>query len=114
MVSCTIVSNVAGSGPWTSPTNSGSGGGAYGWGFFLSSIVARNTVLTNGQGPDVWGTFNSLGHNLIGVTNNSGGFTAPGDLTGSKASPLDPKVAPAGEQRRTHADDGAAARQPGD
>ena len=85
VVSCTIVSNTA---------YGGSGGGVYESGAFLNSIVALNSVLADGQGLDVYGTFNSLGHNLIGATNNSSGFTAPGDLVGSKASPLDPRVAP--------------------
>ncbi len=85
VVSCTIVSNTA---------YNGSGGGVYGSGVFLNSVVALNAPLTSGQGPDVWGTLTSLGHNLIGATNDSSGFTAPGDLVGSKASPLDPKVAP--------------------
>jgi hypothetical protein len=60
------------------------------FGGFLNTIVALNS----GQVPDVSGGFNSLGHNLIGITNGSTGFTAPGDQTGSKASPLDPRIAP--------------------
>ena len=93
VVSCTIVANNAGWGPVNS--YNGSGGGVYGGGLFLNSIVARNNSdRTTAQGPDVYGTVNSLGHNLIGATNDSSGFTAPGDLAGSKASPLDPKVGP--------------------
>jgi hypothetical protein len=56
--------------------------------------VALNVALNPGQGPDVYGVFNSLGHNLVGATNDSSGFTAPGDLAGSKASPIDPKLGP--------------------
>jgi len=87
LVACTIVANTVG-------LDGGSGGGVYGGGLFVNDIVALNSAPTGGQGPDVYGTFNSLGHNLIGATNDSSGFTAPGDLAGSKASPLDPKVAP--------------------
>jgi hypothetical protein len=60
----------------------------------VNDIVARNSALNTGQGPDVYGAFDSLGHNLIGATNGSSGFIAPGDLAGSSASPLDPKLAP--------------------
>jgi hypothetical protein len=83
VVSCTMVANTG-----------ASGGGVYGGGLFVNDIVAFNSVPTGGQGPDVYGAFNSAGSNLISATNNSTGFTAPGDLAGSSASPLDPKVGP--------------------
>jgi hypothetical protein len=99
VVACTIVANSTGGGG--SPGGpSGSGGGVYGWESsgplycFLDDIVALNSVTNAGMGPDVYGAFNSLGHNLIGATNDSSGFTASGDLAGSKASPLDPRLAP--------------------
>jgi hypothetical protein len=103
VVACTIVSNAVGlSGGGSlngAPVPDGSGGGIYAQQSgplfcFLNDIVALNSALNTGQGPDVYGAFNSLGHNLIGATNDSSGFTAPGDLAGSKASPLDPKLAP--------------------
>ncbi len=101
VVSCTIVSNAVGwglPGRYSGTSDDGFGGGVWyyygGGGFFLNDIVALNSALTNGEGPDIWGTFNSLGHNLIGATNDSSGFTVPGDRVGSSAFPLDPKVAP--------------------
>jgi hypothetical protein len=103
VVACTIVSNTVGaSGGGSSmgtPVPAGSGGGVYARGSgalycFLSDIVALNVALSTGKGPDAYGAFNSLGHNLIGTTNDSSGFTAPGDLAGSKASPIDPKLGP--------------------
>jgi hypothetical protein len=98
VVACTIVANSTGGGG--SPGGpSGSGGGVYAGQsgplcFFLDDIVALNSATNAGTGPDVYGAFNSSGHNLIGATNDSSGFTAPGDLAGSKASPLDPGLAP--------------------
>ena len=92
VVSCTIVANGAGWGPVDS--YNGSGGGVYGGGLFVNDLVALNSAPTGGQGPDVYGTFNSAGNNLISATNDSSGFTATGDLTGSSASRLDPKVGP--------------------
>jgi predicted outer membrane repeat protein len=57
-----------------------------------SSIIASNRL------DDVRGGFTSGGFNLIGKTDNSTGFTQPTDQTGTSASPLDPKLAPAGLQ----------------
>ena len=99
VVSCTIVSNTVGAGPpgFLGTHQDGSGGGVYapyGSGFFLNDIIALNSALTNGHGPDAYGTVNSAGHNLIGVTNDSSGFTSPGDLIGSADFPLDPKLGP--------------------
>jgi hypothetical protein len=56
----------------------------------LNTLIALNS----GTAPDVSGPFLSLGHNLIGATNGSSGFPMSGDLVGSIASPLDPKVGP--------------------
>jgi CSLREA domain-containing protein len=61
-----------------------------------SSIIALNTAA--GSGPDVFGTFTSQGFNLIGKADGSSGFSAPTDLTGTIASPLDPKLDPNGLQ----------------
>ena len=97
-VACTIVANSTGGGG--SPGGpSGSGGGVYAGQSgplycFLDDIVALNSATNAGTGPDVYGAFSSLGHNLIGATNDSSGFTASGDLAGSKTSPLDPRLAP--------------------
>jgi hypothetical protein len=51
--------------------------------------VASNT--SNMQGPDAFGPFASLGHNLVGKTDGSSGWTSA-DLTGTIANPLDAKL----------------------
>ena len=61
-----------------------------------SSIIALNT--SNSSGPDVSGAFTSRGFNLIGKRDDSTGFTAPSDQTGTTTSPLDPKLDPNGLQ----------------
>src|ERR1700730_2684363 len=78
----------------------GVGGGIYNAGTasvnIRSSIVALNTATS--IGPDVAGSFTSSGFNLIGKIDGSMGFTAPTDLTGTVASPLDPQLDPNGLQ----------------
>jgi hypothetical protein len=60
-----------------------------------NNIIAGNTA-TN-AGPDVYGAFSSLGHNLIGITDGGTGFDANlGDLLGTAANPLDPLLNPLG------------------
>jgi hypothetical protein len=73
----------------------GGGGGAY---FdsvqalhIRNSIVAGNTAAVNG--PDMDGDAISLGHNLIGQTDDSTGWVAS-DLTGTSDDPLDPHLGP--------------------
>ena len=61
-----------------------------------NTIVALNTGAAGGR--DVFSAFVSSGFNLIGKIEGSTGFTAPTDLTGTIASPLDPKLDPAGLQ----------------
>ena len=83
---CTISGNTA----------SGSGGGldnASGTVTLGNTIVAGNTAAIDG--PDAFGIFASLGHNLIGATDGSSGWVGS-DLTGSTAQPLDPLLAPLG------------------
>jgi len=67
-----------------------------------NSILALNTTVTicggncpNGS-PDLFGDFTSQGHNLIGKSDGSTGFTngSNGDHVGSVASPLDPRLGP--------------------
>ncbi len=59
-----------------------------------NSIVALNA---SAGVADVNGSFTSLGFNLIGKTDaGSPGFTQPTDHKGTVASPLDPKLDPAG------------------
>ena len=57
---------------------------------FLNTIIALNS----GAAPDVYGNFNSLGHNLIGATNGAIGSWRANDWVGSSASPLDPRIGP--------------------
>jgi hypothetical protein len=54
-----------------------------------SSILALNTAAA---GPNVSGEFASQGFNLIGITDGCTGFTAPTDITGTGASPLNSKL----------------------
>jgi hypothetical protein len=56
-----------------------------------SSIVAGNTCLGS---PDIGGPVTSRGHNLIGDGSGSSGLTAPGDLVGTSAAPIDPRLGP--------------------
>ena len=76
---------------------SNGGGGVYNAGTMTSksSLIALNTAFFS---PDVQGTFNSQGFNLIGKSDGSMGFTAVTDRTGTIASPLDPKLDPNGLQ----------------
>lgn len=93
VVACTIANNVAAMASSGYPTNGTPGGGggiAGGSTVFLNCLVAANT----GGVPDAYGTFSSLGHNLIGVTNGSSGFSSISDLAGSTNSPLNPQLAP--------------------
>ena len=107
MVNCTVNQNSAGGG--SSNSNKVSGGTALGGGVSgpftsLNTIIAGNFAFGgSGQssgyafGPDVivdaGDLVLSLGHNLIGETNNSYGWVSS-DLTGSIASPLDPQLGP--------------------
>lgn len=95
-VACTIAGNRVGDGgfggtsqfPFLGPP--GRGGGiaiVAARAALYNSIVASNT----GPTPDVYGTFHSMGHNLIGITNGSDDFNALADLTGSSLFPLDPR-----------------------
>jgi hypothetical protein len=91
IVACTVASNSVGLGGYG--TN-GIGGGicsaAVGGPVLLDDIVTLNI----GDSPDVAGAFQSLGDNLIGATNGSSGFSAPGDLVGSTNLLLNPKLGP--------------------
>jgi hypothetical protein len=71
----------------------GSGGGidATGTVTLYNTIVAGNTGSPNNP-TDVSGSFTSLGHNLIGKTNNlSSGFVSS-DLVGATTNPINPKL----------------------
>ena len=76
---------------------SGGGGGIdnYGNGFSVKigdSILAGNSC---GFGPDFSNGVVSLGHNLVGETDDSSGWVSS-DLTGTIAQPLNPLLAPLG------------------
>ena len=60
---------------------------------FGNTIAAGNTA--GNLGPDVFGSFVSKGHNLIGETDGSTGWVSS-DLTGTIAAPLNPLLAPLG------------------
>jgi predicted outer membrane repeat protein len=71
-----------------------------------NTIIAQNLARLPGQGHDAVGSFTSQGNNLIGDPTASTGFTAGGDLVGTFAEPLDPKLGPLagnGGPTQTHA-----------
>ena len=59
-----------------------------------NTIVAANTAASGG-GPDAFGSFVSMGYNLIGETDSSTGWIGS-DVTGTSAQPLNPLLAPLG------------------
>src|SRR5262249_16880998 len=67
-----------------------------GFGLFSirNTIVARN--VADVSDPDVSGGFVSGGHNLIGDGTGSNDFTngVNGDIVGTAASPIDPRLGP--------------------
>jgi hypothetical protein len=77
---------------------------------FEANVAVRNTIIARNEynlaEPDVTGSFQSQGHNLIGVLGASAtGFVAS-DLSGTDAAPLDPRLRPLrhnGGPTRTHA-----------
>ena len=86
LTNCTLSSNAA----------ADSGGGVFaksGTTTLGNTIVAGNTA---GTGPDVDGSVTSLGNNLIGETDGSSGWVSS-DLTGTVANPLNPLLAPLGD-----------------
>jgi hypothetical protein len=91
LLNCTIVENIA---------RTGNGGGVFhnpGGTFSVkNTLIALNLVGLSGTGPDVFGTFTSQGHNLIGIGAFLGGFNngVNGDIVGVAANPIDPKLGP--------------------
>jgi predicted outer membrane repeat protein len=75
------------------------------------SIVAGNgfePTVTNGAGPDVFGSFVTQRFNLIGIGAGSSGLTdgINGDRVGTTAAPIDPRLGPLqpnGGPTKTHA-----------
>jgi hypothetical protein len=74
----------------------GEGGGVY----LTSDVVlkANNTLIATNQasqGPDVYGSFDSADHNLVGIVDQYTSFQNPGvNFTGTPNSPLDPLLLP--------------------
>ena len=68
----------------------------------FGSVSARNTIISGnlavgaGTSPEVNRVFNSSGNNLIGNNFESTFFSAAGDVTGTRAAPVDPKLRPLG------------------
>ena len=90
LADCTVSGNSAaseGGGLYNSSGPFGGGGTVT----IGNTIVAGNTTA-NGD-PDVSGTFDSQGNNLIGATDGSSGWVGS-DLTGTVAQPLNPLLAP--------------------
>jgi parallel beta-helix repeat protein len=88
MLNCTVVENVA-----------GTGGGLFhvtgGMFSVRNTIVALNLVPFGNNGPDAFGAgFTSQGHNLIGDGTGTFNQGANGDIVGTSANPIDPKLGP--------------------
>ena len=86
----------------SAPGGAGAGGGIYNNNIapaasLVNTIVAGNTAGTV-NGPDVQGTFNSQGNNLIGAKDGSNGFTngVKSDIVGTIATPVNALLAPLG------------------
>jgi CSLREA domain-containing protein len=73
-------------------TNNSSGQATSATSTFKNTIVAANDASV--LGPDVWGSFTSQGHNLIGQSGCSVGCFTNGDLVGTAANPIDPMLGP--------------------
>jgi hypothetical protein len=91
VVSSTINGNRIGP---TSPGDTRSTGGGI---YTSGTLRIQNTILAGNRSPrvapEVAGTLNSLGHNLIGDGGGGTGY-ADTDLVGTSAIPLDPKLGP--------------------
>ena len=76
-----------------------------------TTVNSKNTVIASNTAtgaPDVVGAYTSQGHNLIGDSTGSSGFTngVNGDQAGSSGNPIDPKLGPLqnnGGPTETHA-----------
>lgn len=84
LTNCTISAN--------SDVNYAGGFGGLAPNGLLNTIIAGNS---SGTYPDLFvsGNIGSLGHNLIGVTNNTPGWLA-NDLIGTQLNPLNPRLGP--------------------
>jgi hypothetical protein len=86
LINCTVSGN----------SSAGVGGGVEN---VSGTVIVGNTILAenaaSSSGPDAFGNFASQGNNLIGATDGSFGW-ASSDLTGTIVEPLDPLLAPMG------------------
>jgi hypothetical protein len=77
--------------------NSATQGGGVDNGDLPTAVVqSRNTIVSGNNGgasPDANGSFDSLGHNLIGDGTGGSGYD-PTDLVGTSSDPIDPKLGP--------------------
>jgi hypothetical protein len=90
--SSTITGNVAGKQSGNFFGGGNSGGGIDG----SSAVTIYNTIVAGNIGSannptDVSGTFNSLGHNLIGKSNKTGSGFVSSDKVGTTTSPINAK-----------------------
>jgi len=86
LLNCTITQNTA------NTTGTGCGGGIFVNGGLCTignSILAENIDTPSSPCTDISGVLNSLGHNLIGISEGGNGYL-PSDLLGYSASPLSP------------------------
>lgn len=88
ITNCTLSNNSA--------TDGGGGISATGGAVSLiNTIVAgNNPAAPAAADTDVVGSFTSLGHNLIGISDGTNGFSGTGDKVGSIAVPMKPLLAP--------------------
>ena len=98
LINSTIARNSARAGGGSSTARALGGGLIFGndLGVVTNTIIAANTVVPSiaSSGPDAYSGFPSGGHNLLGVR-EGGNTLVMSDLSGSVASPLDPKFADA-------------------
>jgi hypothetical protein len=100
LVSATVSGNTGNGGSgygsrfFHGPNGSGNGGVSAGGG----SSAVGNTIVAGNSGntaPDAEGTFNSSGVNLVGIGDQSSGFSANNyDQIGTAVSPLNPRLGP--------------------
>lgn len=79
--------------------NTSSGGLVEVSGVYSQNTTLRNTIIAGNTGtgnPDVYGTFESQGYNLIGAANGATGFTAIGDQVGTTNAILNARLLPLG------------------
>jgi CSLREA domain-containing protein len=86
LIDCTIAGN-------SSTFNGGGLNSTGGTVTIGNTLIAGNTAST---GPDVDGPVMSNGYNLVGNGSGSSGFGATGDRVGTGASPINPLLAPLG------------------